>query len=120
MLVQLLRQGEISLFEAVLGLLTNLRDNLVRRLIYEPGGEGLAIACRAIDIDKAIFGSIFVLSRKARPGDQNVAKGETSRALTFYDQVDPEAAAVILNRWRRNPDYLDLLRQVTILTQSSN
>jgi uncharacterized protein (DUF2336 family) len=116
MLVKLLRQGEISLFEAVLGQMTGLRDNLVRRLIYEPGGEGLAIACRAIDVDKALFGSIFVLSRKARPGSHQVADGETTRALIFYDQIDPQAAVLILDRWRRNPDYLDLLRQVTHLT----
>lgn len=115
LLVRLLRQGEIALFEAVLGQLTNLRDNLVRRLIYEPGGEGLAIACRAIDVEKAIFGSIFVLSRKARPGTHQVADGETTRALQFYEHIDPAAAALILDRWRRNPDYLDLLRQVTQL-----
>jgi uncharacterized protein (DUF2336 family) len=117
LLVRLLRQGEISLFEAVLGQMTDLRDNLVRRLIYEPGGEGLAIACRAIHVDKAIFGSIFVLSRKARPGSHEVADGETTRVLEFYEQIATEAAALILDRWRRNPDYLDLLRQVTYLTQ---
>jgi uncharacterized protein (DUF2336 family) len=117
MLVRLLRQGEISLFEAVLGQMTSLRDNLVRRLIYEPGGEGLAIACRALKVDKAVFGSIFVLSRKARPGSHKVADGETTRALQFYEDIDPEAASLILDRWRRNPDYLDLLRQVSHLSQ---
>ena len=115
MLARLLRQGEISLFEAVLGQMTNLRENLVRRLIYEPGGEGLAIACRALNVEKAVFGSIFVLSRKARPGTHLVADGETTRALQFYEDIDPQAAALILDRWRRNPDYLDLLRQVSNL-----
>lgn len=114
-LVRLLRQGEISLFEAVLGQMTNLRDNLVRRLIYEPGGEGLAIACRALDVDKAIFGSIFVLSRKARPDDSRETEKEARRILDFYGQIAPEAAQRILDRWRRNPDYLDLLRQVALL-----
>lgn len=118
-LVRLLRQGEISLFEEVLGKMTQLRGNLVRRLIYEPGGEGLGIACRALDIDKAVFGSIFVLSRKARPGTLQIANGETTRALDFYEDIDPEAAALILDRWRRNPDYLDLLRQVSHLTSET-
>jgi len=116
MLVRLLRQGEISLFEAVLGKMTNLRESLVRRLIYEPGGEGLAIACRALDVQKAVFGSIFVLSRRARPGTHQVADGETKRALEFYEGIDPAAASLILDRWRRNPDYLDLLRQVSHLS----
>ena len=62
-----------------------------------------------------MFGSIFVLSRKARPGTHLVADGETTRALQFYEDIDPQAAALILDRWRRNPDYLDLLRQVSNL-----
>jgi hypothetical protein len=120
MLVRLLRQGEVSLFEAMFGQMTNLRDNLVHRLIYEPGGEGLAIACRAINVDKDRFAAIFALSRKARPEGAQPKENSTERALGFYDQIDPEAAARILDRWRRNPDYLDLLRQVAHLTRTDD
>ena len=115
-LIDLLRQGEVSLFEAMFSKLTELRIVLTRRLIYEPGGEGLAIACRAAGIEKETFATIFVLSRQARPGGRVVAKGEVAQVMGFYDRIDDLAAQRILRRWRRNPDYLDLLRQVEAIT----
>ncbi len=45
LLLQTLRKGEVRMFEGMFAQLTGLRTNLVRRLVYEPGGEGLAIAC---------------------------------------------------------------------------
>jgi hypothetical protein len=33
----------------------------------------------------------------------------------FYELIHPAAAGLVLDRWRRNPDYLDLLRQVEAL-----
>lgn len=112
MLVKALRQGEIALFEAMFAQLTGLRRRLVGRLVYEPGGEGLVIACRALQVDKPTFTSIFLLSRKGRPGDQVVDPRELSRVIALYDRVKPEAAQQVLRRWRRNPEYLYALKRV--------
>jgi len=110
MLVGLLRQGEVALFEALFSRLTGLRQNLVRRLIYEPGGEGLAVACRAAAVDKSVFASLFVLSRNARPSGAVMAPDELSKAMRLFARVTPEAATRILERWRRDPQYLNVLR----------
>ncbi|WP_119167320.1 DUF2336 domain-containing protein [Algihabitans albus] len=112
MLVQTLRQGEIPLFEAMFAQMTGLRRRLMGRLIYEPGGEGLVIACRALQIDKPAFTSIFLLSRKGRPGDQIVDPRELSRVISLFDRVKPEAAMQVLRRWQRNPEYLYAVRRV--------
>ena len=45
-LIELLRKGEISMFLDKFTSLSKLRLPLVRRLLFEPGGEGLAIACK--------------------------------------------------------------------------
>lgn len=111
-LVQILRQGEIALFEAAFAQMTGLRQRLVRRIAYEPGGEGLVICCRALGIDKPVFTSIFLMSRKGRPGDQLVDPGELSRVLTLFDRVKPEAAMTVLRRWRRDPDYLYAIKRI--------
>jgi hypothetical protein len=112
LLIQTLRQGEIALFENLLAQVTALRPQLIRRFIFEPGGQGLAIACRAIDIDKADFASIFLLSRGARPGDKIVDPSELGDALGFFDRIKTDTAQKVLTRWRIDPDFLFALKQV--------
>ena len=46
-LIQVLRQGEITLFEALFGKLSGLPAPRLQRVLYDSGGDGLAIACRA-------------------------------------------------------------------------
>ena len=49
-LVELLGGGEIPLFQALPGKQVVLRLTLLKRLLFEPGGEGLLIACRLADM----------------------------------------------------------------------
>jgi uncharacterized protein (DUF2336 family) len=111
-LIQAMRQGEVSLFIAMLAHLTGLRLPLVRRLLFEPGGEGLVVACRALGFDKAIVASIFLLCRRARPGDWAADPRELSRVLALFDRVQPPAAHAVLARWRRDPDFLYAIKTV--------
>jgi len=112
LLIQTLRQGEIALFENLLAQVTALRPQLIRRFIFEPGGQGLAIACRALDIDKADFASIFLLSRGARPGDKVVDPSELGDALGFFDRIKADTARKVVTRWRIDPDFLFALKQM--------
>jgi uncharacterized protein (DUF2336 family) len=65
-LLRVLHQGQIDLFDLafarLLGLpLTDLRQNL-----YERGPKTVALACRAVGIDRCVFATVFKLSRQAR------------------------------------------------------
>ena len=111
-LLQTLRRGEVRMFEGMFAQLTGLRHNLVRRLVFEPGGEGLAIACKAIGMVKPDFGSLFLLSRSARPGDKVVDPREVSRVMTFFDRLRPDTAKKVVGRWKLDPNYLFALKQV--------
>jgi uncharacterized protein (DUF2336 family) len=106
LLVHTLRQGEIALFEAMFARLSGVRLTLVRRLLFERGGEGLAIACRALHVDPPVFASIYLLSRKARPSDPPPARGEVKRILDLYEQMPLRAAEQLLKKWQRNPGFL--------------
>lgn len=119
LLIQTLRQGEIVLFEDLLSQLTGLRTNLIRRFVFEPGGEGLAIACRAAEIAKPDFASIFLLSRSARPGDKVVDPNEVSRVLNFFDRIVPETARKVVKRWQFDPNFLFAMKQVSNEKQSA-
>ncbi|MCZ6589785.1 MAG: DUF2336 domain-containing protein [Alphaproteobacteria bacterium] len=117
LIIRLLRESEIALFERVLGHQTGLRRNLLQRLLYEPGGEGLAIVCRAINLDPDVFKEVLTFTRKARVGLDENNIDECAYAVVFYDQIEVDTAKAMLSHWRRNPDYLDLLRQLETLPQ---
>jgi uncharacterized protein (DUF2336 family) len=112
LLVETLRQGEIALFEAMLAKLTGIRPAMVRRLLFAQGGEGLAIACRVIDIETPMFVSIFLLSRKARPNEPTPTRGEVTRLLGFYDKISVESARQVVSTWQRGNDFLRAVRQL--------
>lgn len=111
-LIELLRKGEVAMFLDKFTSLSKLRLTLVRRLLFEPGGEGLAIACKGIGLDKGTFVSIFIRFRQGRLGDKEVEAEELSRALSFFSRTSPDAARALMRRWQRDPDYLNALRQV--------
>jgi uncharacterized protein (DUF2336 family) len=112
LLLQTLRRGEVQMFEGLFSLLTGLRPMLVRRLVFEPGGEGLAIACKAVEMSKPDFGSIFLMSRSARPGDKVVDPTEVARVMRFFDRIQRPTAQKVVARWKLDPDYLFAIKQV--------
>lgn len=112
LLIDTLRQHEMSLFEALFARLVGLQKTLVRRFVLEPGGESLAICCRAASLYKADFTSIFLLSRSARPGEKLVDPGELSNAVAFFDRITTDTARKVVHRWHLDPDYLDALKKL--------
>lgn len=114
LMIQTLRQGEIALFEEMLSGLANLNTKLVRRFVFEKGGEALAILCRSLEIMKPDFASIFLLSRSARPGDKVVDPSELTRVLDLYDRIKLETAKKVVEHWRLDPDYLFALKQLNV------
>ncbi len=111
-LINILRDGEVSLFEAVLGRMTGLEPPRLQRVIYESGGRGLAIVCRATGIEKPVFASLFLLSRKGRPSEKVTDPQEVAQVMALFDRIDPEAAKQILRLWQRDWAYQDAIDQI--------
>ena len=109
-LTRVLRAGEVPLFEALFGKLTNLPPAAARRTVYEPPGYGLAIAYKALGVSDEDFGSLFVLSRQGRPGDQMVDPNEVHTATAFFARLERDSALARLEKWRVDPDYFDAVR----------
>jgi len=112
LLMQTLRRGEVPLFEAMLAEMADLRPALIRRLCYEPGGQGLAVVARGTGLSREEFASIYLLTRKARPGGASMDPADLGRALEFFDRINHGNAATVIGRWRRDPDYLYAIRSV--------
>lgn len=112
LLLQVLRQGEVALFVALLAELGGLRRELAGRLIFEPGADGLAVLCRAVGLGRSVLASIYLLTRRARPTQHASTPGELTQVLALYDGTEPGAAREVLARWRRDRDFLTALRFV--------
>lgn len=112
-LLGLLKEGEVSSFLLGLSRFSQLRVNLLRRILFEPGGQGLAIVCRALGLDKPAFASILVQFRHGRLGDKDIETDEVTRAMSFFDKMTEENATALLRRWQRDPEYQNALRIVS-------
>ncbi len=100
LIVEALRQGRVALFERLFGELTGLETSRLKRVIYECGGEDLAIACRALKLEKLVFASIFILSRKLGLGGKPADASALSRVMTRFEETSEQAAARTLLAWR--------------------
>jgi len=112
LIVKTLREGEVALFAALFGRYTGIRLQLVQRMLFEPGGEGLAIACKGSGIDKSTFASIYVLTRKARGRDAVNHLADMAGILGLYDRIKEDAAGMLLKKWQRDPNFLRAIWQV--------
>lgn len=119
-IIQALRRGEVALFEAMMSELAQLRIPLVRRLLYEDGGEGLAIMARSIGLLREEFATIFLLSRKTRPGVNTTDPTSLGSSLAFFDKLNPDNARQVISRWQRDPNYLFAIMQVEESTRPMN
>jgi hypothetical protein len=99
------------MFEAMFAQAAELRLALIHRLLYEIGGNGIAVIARALRLSREEFATIYLLTRRARPGLGGGAV-DLGRALGFYDKVAGDAALKVLERWRRDPQYLFAIKTI--------
>ncbi len=102
LLINMLQQGEIALFEAMLGKGCGLEAGAINGLIFDRDPIGLCIACRVCGMPLADFDEIFRLTRKA-----NVeTAGDTSHGLTdVYGDLDAALARQLLGKWHTKRDF---------------
>ena len=112
-LVKTLRGGEITQFQSRFHKATGLSLPFLRTLLFEPGGERLAIVCRAIDLAPKVFSAIYRLLRMTSGSSAQMKRGELTRIASLYLDIKPDLAKTVLRQWRRNPDYLAAIEQVT-------
>jgi len=111
-LITLLRRGDTRGFLDLFSKLSKLRLTLVRRIIFEPGGEALAVVSKVLNLKKDDLAVMLLLLRQGRLGDKQVQHDELTKALEFFDRIKFCDARSVVQRWRRNPEYLNALRIV--------
>ncbi|NQV54929.1 MAG: DUF2336 domain-containing protein [Rhodospirillales bacterium] len=117
LLLKALQDGEVTLFVGMLKQMTGLRTVLVNRIVFEPGGEGLAIVCKSLEMDKDTFADIFTLTRNARPAAAKTLQRDIRKIVSLYDRITLASAAEVVERWQRGTNYLAALRDLEISGQ---
>jgi len=112
MMLKALLDGEIPLFLALFSDLTNISDQLVRRIVFEEGGEGIAIACKGIGFSDVQFATIFRKSRRVTPNRAEATRIEVNDILDLYGSIKKAEAIKVINMWRRDTEYLSAIRDL--------
>ncbi|HEX9463460.1 MAG TPA: DUF2336 domain-containing protein [Alphaproteobacteria bacterium] len=88
-LVRLLKNGHVSLFEALFARYLNIGIRLARRIVYQPDGRALAVACRAAGIERSVLSALLDLVR-----------AEPVAALDLFRRISPQESLDVIARWR--------------------
>lgn len=113
-MVQALQDGEVRLFIAIFGRLTGIPDRIVTDMLADLEGTGLAIACKACELGKPVFSTIYACGRKARPGGDKGLRADIRRLLGLYDRISVEAAGKVALQWRRDTPYRAAIRELEL------
>jgi uncharacterized protein (DUF2336 family) len=102
LLLDALQAGHRSLFLALFKQWSGLGTGQIERILFGGDGEELAIACRALDIDRARFPRLFLLVRRSgeEHGQLSAEPAALARALAVFDSLPQSRARDYLERWR--------------------
>lgn len=104
-LVQALRQQRVHVFIAGLAELGGIAYRTAARIFSDPGGECLAVLCKAIGIERANFTTIFLLLEQAQATRSTMDPGILKRNLDLFDAVKRDNAKAALGYWQRDAEY---------------
>ena len=102
LLVRVLRQGEIELFEALFGRLIEVTPSRLHDILYREDGRDLAAVCRAINIPKRRFIELYLLIRQGQVGSKTTDPRDMAVAARGFDRITPTAAQKALSHWQQS------------------
>jgi uncharacterized protein (DUF2336 family) len=95
-LLRVLQQGQIELFELGFAHLLGLDSARLSRVLYEGGPRLLALACRAAAIDRAVFPTVYSLSRRSRRMPHLLEADDRLDAFAVFETYSKAEALALL------------------------
>ena len=92
-LMRVLLQGETELFDIAFARLLDLELEEFRTAFYASDPQGMALACRAVGIDRSVFPTVWGLSTKRRAGPRPYGSGRPAAFDCLFALPRPEALA---------------------------
>lgn len=97
-MIAALRRGQYSTFTGQAVIFFDLSLPVMMAVLKQKGGTSLAVTCKAMDVSKADFISLYLLTERFRSHTRRVvAHEELSRMMNAYDAIDQARALHMLN-----------------------
>jgi len=98
-----LKNGEIMLFTAALAERGRLDSETAQRIVLDPGGEPLAVLCRAVGLDRKQFASAYLMSRA--PNGNVLGMSVSPESSQLFDSLTEQSAMAALQFWRQDQGF---------------
>ncbi len=92
-LIRVLNQGQMELFEHAFATLLSMDIEVMRKALYGASSTTVALACRAVGIDRSVFMTVFQLSRHHRQVTAQLSDSDLKQIWTVFNEV-PKAEAL--------------------------
>ncbi len=102
-LIEALALDDIELFEALFARRTGIDTVAMPVLVYDPGGEPFAIACRGCGFSQEEFETLFLQLTKSLAGEHDADSEEFRRISVYYKKLDDGAVRSVIDEWTRAP-----------------
>ncbi len=109
-LVRTLRQGHVSLFEALFARFADLPMKIARRALYQADGRALAVASRALGMERAHYLVLARLVRRTSSSEGRILPETNDNtfdplpdAVAMFERMGVPEAVDVLKRWRVKP-----------------
>jgi uncharacterized protein (DUF2336 family) len=112
LLIGFLRAGRVHAFVAGFARMTAVPEAVARRVTLDADGETLAVLCRAAEINRNDFASLFLLIQNVRHGLRPMAPQRLNDILGFFDAIPVGNAVAARKYWCRHPDYLEAVERL--------
>lgn len=102
-LIEALSLEDVELFEALFARRTGIETAAMPVLIYDPGGEPFAVACKSCGFRLEEFESLYLLLTKNLAGEHDTDSEEFKRISAYYAKLDDGAARSLIDEWTKAP-----------------
>jgi len=96
LLITMLKKSEVQTFVAYFSAFCDLPHETSLAILKQKNGKGLAICCKANDVLKTDFVTLYLLTQKIRGEGKIVDQTYMTKAMDYFDQIDVKKAKQIL------------------------
>lgn len=98
-LLRVLQQGQTELFDVAFAKMLELEPASFRDIFYRRGPRPVALACRAVGIDRCVFPTVFNLSRRSHNINPILSTEERAEVETVFGSYSRIEALGIIKRF---------------------
>ncbi|WP_170294634.1 DUF2336 domain-containing protein [Roseospira navarrensis] len=115
LVISAMAAGDVRLVVALISKGLGLRKVLVRRILFEPTSEALAIVCTALGMTVKEFLDFVAVTAGMKVEVAGGGVEDPAVAADFFNRVSEETALTVISHWGRRPGFLGALRDLETL-----